>query len=90
MLKSPPLVLDSLASDARSLELPPDLLGRRGRQVSSSFLVHGSVAIGAGRLHLKKDDDPHVSDGIKVISNENMDFNVMIQRNLMIPRYSMI
>ena len=51
LLKSPPLVLDSLASDARSLELPPDLLGRRGRQVSSSFLVHGSVAIGAGRLH---------------------------------------
>ena len=51
LLISPPLALDSLASDARSLELPPDLLGRRDRQVSSSFLVHGSVAIGAGRLH---------------------------------------
>ena len=45
LLISPPLALDSLASDARSLELPPDLLGRRGRQVSSSFVVYGSVAI---------------------------------------------
>ena len=36
----------------------------------------------------KEFDDPQVSDSLKVISNEGMDF--MIQRNSMIPKYSMI
>ena len=51
LLISPPLALDSTCLWCRVPELPPDLLGRRGRRVSSSLVVHGCIAIGAGRLH---------------------------------------